>query len=91
MTLSRLPGSRVMTQMDRDDERLLVARFSAGDVDAFDELYEAYRPRVFAFLLRMSRSRTVADDSFARRGRRVPDVRRTAPPHCGDRDTDRQQ
>jgi RNA polymerase sigma-70 factor (ECF subfamily) len=51
-----------MTQMDRDDERLLVARFSAGDVDAFDELYEAYRPRVFAFLLRMSRSRTVAED-----------------------------
>jgi len=48
--------------MDRDDERPLVARLRASDTDAFDEVYEAYRPRVFAFLLRMSRSRTVAED-----------------------------
>ena len=34
----------------------------AGDTGAFDEVYDAYRPRVFAFLLRMSRSRTVAED-----------------------------
>ena len=47
--------------MDRDDERL-VARLRAGDTDAFDEVYDAYRSRVFAFLLRMSRSRTVAED-----------------------------
>jgi len=32
------------------------------DRDAFDEVYDAYRPRLFAFLLRMSRSRTVAED-----------------------------
>lgn len=51
-----------MTQMDRDDERSLVARLRAGDIDAFDEVYGAYRPKVFAFLLRMSRSRTVAED-----------------------------
>jgi len=48
--------------MDRDDERPLVARLRAGDTDAFDDIYDAYRPRVFAFLLRMSRSRTVAED-----------------------------
>jgi RNA polymerase sigma-70 factor, ECF subfamily len=48
--------------MDQDDERSLVARLRAGDSDAFDEVYDAYRPRVFAFLLRMIRSRTVAED-----------------------------
>jgi RNA polymerase sigma-70 factor (ECF subfamily) len=48
--------------MAPDNERVLVARLRAGDPGAFDELYDAYRPRVFAFLLRMSRSRTVAED-----------------------------
>ena len=51
-----------MSQMDLDDERSLVARLRAGDTGAFDDVYEAYRPRVFSFLLRMSRSRTVAED-----------------------------
>jgi len=48
--------------MASHDERVLVARLRASDADAFDEVYDAYRPRVFAFLLRMSRSRTVAED-----------------------------
>ncbi len=48
--------------MDRDDERSLVARLRARDTGAFDEVYDAYRPRVFAFLLRMSRNRTLAED-----------------------------
>jgi len=48
--------------MDRDDERSLVTRLRAGDTGAFDEVYDAYRPRVFAFLLRMSRNRTLAED-----------------------------
>jgi len=48
--------------MAPDDERVLVARLRAGDTGAFDEVYEAYRPRVFAFLLRMSRNRTLAED-----------------------------
>jgi RNA polymerase sigma-70 factor (ECF subfamily) len=48
--------------MDRDDEQTLVARLRAGDTGAFDKIYDAYRPRVFAFLLRMSRSRAVAED-----------------------------
>jgi len=48
--------------MDRDGERQLVARLRAGNTGAFDEVYDAYRPRVFAFLLRMSRNRTLAED-----------------------------
>jgi RNA polymerase sigma-70 factor (ECF subfamily) len=62
VTVSRLTGWRVMTPMDRDDERLLVARLRAGDTGAFDDVYDVYRPRVFAFLLRMSRNRTLAED-----------------------------
>ena len=62
MTVSRTAGWRVMTPMDREDERLLVARLRAGDTAAFDEVYDEYRPRVFGFLLRMSRNRTLAED-----------------------------
>jgi RNA polymerase sigma-70 factor (ECF subfamily) len=51
-----------MTPMDHDDERVLVARLRAGDTGAFDEVYDAFRPRVFTFLLRMSRNRTLAED-----------------------------
>jgi len=51
-----------MTAMAPDDELMLVARLRAGDTGAFDEVYDAYRPRVFAFLLRMTRSRTLAED-----------------------------
>ena len=51
-----------MTAMDRDEERSLVARLRAGDSDAFDAVYDAYRPRLFAFLLRMIRRRTLAED-----------------------------
>ena len=39
-----------------------MARLSAGDTGAFDEVYDAYRPRVFAFLLRMTRNRALAED-----------------------------
>lgn len=62
MTRSRSTLWRVMTLMAPDDERALVARLRAGDIAAFDEVYEAYRPRVFAFLLRMSRNRVLAED-----------------------------
>jgi RNA polymerase sigma factor (sigma-70 family) len=51
-----------MTSMAPDDERVLVARLRDGDAGAFDEVYDVYRPRVFAFLLRMTRSRTLAED-----------------------------
>ena len=51
-----------MTQMDREDELRLLDRLRNGDPAAFDTIYEAYRARLFAFLLRMSRSRAVAED-----------------------------
>ena len=51
-----------MTPMAPDNELVLVARLRAGDTRAFDEVYDAYRPRIFAFLLRMARSRTIAED-----------------------------
>ncbi|HEY3443387.1 MAG TPA: RNA polymerase sigma factor [Paludibaculum sp.] len=48
--------------MERNLEVALVCRLRAGDVAAFDETYEALNPRVFSFLCRMTRSRTVAED-----------------------------
>jgi len=39
-----------------------VGRLKAGDVSAFDEVYEAYRPRLFSYLVRLARRRDVADD-----------------------------
>lgn len=51
-----------MTQMDRETELSLVDKLRNGDPAAFDAVYEAYRARVFAFLLRLSRCRTVAED-----------------------------
>jgi RNA polymerase sigma-70 factor (ECF subfamily) len=48
--------------MASEDETALVAGLRAGDPLAFDRVYELYRPRLFAFLLRLSRRRTVAED-----------------------------
>ena len=79
MTLSRSVGSRVMTSMDPEVERSIVGRLRTGDTDAFDEVYDAYRRRIFAFLLRMSRSRTVAEDlhdeAWLRLVRHAPNLR----------------
>jgi len=51
-----------MTKMGSENDRSLVARLRAGDVAEFDRVYDDHRPRVFGFLLRMSRSRTLAED-----------------------------
>jgi RNA polymerase sigma-70 factor (ECF subfamily) len=48
--------------VDREIEVRLVARLKAGDPAAFEAIYEAYRPRLFAFLVRLSRRRDVAED-----------------------------
>jgi RNA polymerase sigma-70 factor (ECF subfamily) len=48
--------------MQPADERELLGRLGQGDSTAFDALYEAYRPRLFAFLARLSRRRDVAED-----------------------------
>ena len=42
---------------DRDGERALASRASAGDERAFEQLYHAHAGRVFALCLRMSGSR----------------------------------
>ena len=48
--------------MQPDDDAALVAGLRAGDAAAFDRAYELYRARLFTFLLRLSRSTTVAED-----------------------------
>jgi RNA polymerase sigma-70 factor (ECF subfamily) len=48
--------------VDRRDEIKLVELLRQGDPDAFDRLYEAYRPRVFGFLARLCGRRDVAED-----------------------------
>ncbi len=48
--------------MEPEFERQLVARLKAGDAAAFEAVYEAYRPRLFSFLARLSRRRDVAED-----------------------------
>jgi RNA polymerase sigma factor (sigma-70 family) len=51
-----------MKGMERELELRLVARLKAGDAAAFDAIYEAYRPRLFSFLVRLSRRYDVAED-----------------------------
>lgn len=51
-----------MTGMDRATELRLVEGLRRGDAAAFDVVYDTYRARVFSFLLRLSRHRTLAED-----------------------------
>ncbi len=53
---------RVLAFMDREIEVRLVGRLKEGDPAAFDAVYEAYRPRLFGFLVRLSRRRDVAEE-----------------------------
>jgi RNA polymerase sigma-70 factor (ECF subfamily) len=48
--------------VEREIELRLVARLKAGDAAAFEAIYEAYRPRLFSYLARLSRRRDVAED-----------------------------
>jgi RNA polymerase sigma-70 factor (ECF subfamily) len=48
--------------VDRDSELALVARWRQGDATAFDAVYDAYRSRLFGFLLRLTHRREVAED-----------------------------
>jgi RNA polymerase sigma-70 factor (ECF subfamily) len=47
---------------DHDGERALARRATSGDEAAFEQLYRAHSPRVFALCLRMSGSRQRATD-----------------------------
>nr|HEX4317891.1 RNA polymerase sigma factor [Kofleriaceae bacterium] len=44
------------------DPRDLMARYCDGDATAFRELYAAVAPRLLGYLVKMARSRAVADD-----------------------------
>jgi RNA polymerase sigma-70 factor (ECF subfamily) len=48
--------------VERELEWRLVARIKAGDPAAFEAVYEAFRPRLFSFLARLTRRRDVAED-----------------------------
>ena len=48
--------------MTHEPEAALVERLRAGEHAAFDEVYDVYRARLYTFLVRLSRSRHVADD-----------------------------
>lgn len=62
MTVSRLKTSGVIVRMERDLEVALVGRLRAGDLSAFDAIYDAWNPRLFSFLLRMTKNRAIAED-----------------------------
>jgi RNA polymerase sigma-70 factor (ECF subfamily) len=65
--------------VDREIELRLVARLKGGDPAAFEAVYEAYRPRLFGFLVRLSRRRDVAEDLLEETWLRL--VTRTATLH----------
>ena len=48
--------------MDRDTELAILHALKQGDEAAFDAVYEAYRARVFSFLLRLCRDRALAEE-----------------------------
>lgn len=62
MTVSRLKTGGVIARMERDFEVALVGQLRAGDLTAFDAIYNVYNPRLFSFLLRMTKNRAVAED-----------------------------
>jgi RNA polymerase sigma factor (sigma-70 family) len=51
-----------MTIVEREIELRLVSRLKEGDGAAFEAIYDAFRPRLFSFLVRLSRRRDVAED-----------------------------
>jgi DNA-directed RNA polymerase specialized sigma24 family protein len=62
VTVSRSKTWGVIVRMERDFEVALVAQLRAGNPAAFDAIYDAYNPRLFSFLLRMTKNRAVAED-----------------------------
>ena len=54
-----------MTLVDPDSDPDLIARLRAGDPGAFDEVHGRFHARLFGFLVRLARSRDVAEDLLA--------------------------
>jgi len=48
---------------ERSDE-ILMARYVAGDADAFDELFRRYEPRAYAFFIKRTASPQRAEDLY---------------------------
>ncbi|MEX1156827.1 MAG: sigma-70 family RNA polymerase sigma factor [Chloroflexota bacterium] len=59
-----MDGPNNGSRMDRDRERTLVDR-ARSDAAAFGELYDFYLPRIFGFVQRRVRERSVAEDLTA--------------------------
>ena len=51
-----------MSFVERELEIALVIRLRAGDVTAFDEIYDVFNHRLLSFLTRMAKNRSVAED-----------------------------
>jgi RNA polymerase sigma-70 factor (ECF subfamily) len=47
----------------RDDDARVTGAISAGDVGAFESVYDRYAPQAFGLALRISRSRQIAEES----------------------------
>ena len=61
-TLSRGGPSRVLSGMEPGSDAALVRALKAGDASAFSSTYDALRPRLFSFLVRLTRRHDVAED-----------------------------
>jgi len=48
--------------MERERELALVGRLRAGDLTAFDDVFDAFNHRLLSFLTRMAKNRSVAED-----------------------------
>lgn len=55
--LGRIPGTVGMAELSD-----LMARYADGDAGAFRELYAAVAPRLYGYLVKMTRARALADD-----------------------------
>jgi len=60
--MSRFRGFAVIYFMEREREFALVSRLRAGDVTAFDDVFDAFNYRLLNFLTRMAKNRSVAED-----------------------------
>lgn len=59
-----------------NDSAELVERLRAGDREAFDEVFRTYRPRIYSFLVRLTKNPSVAEDllqeTFIRLAKHAP-------------------
>lgn len=63
--MERYSDAERCSGVDAVSDRELLQRLREGDGSAFDALYDAYRPRLYAYLLRMTRRPDVAEDLLA--------------------------